>query len=129
MHVTITPIFAALLALIFVLLSIRTVRMRWKTRISMGDEGNVEMQRAIRAHANFIEYVPITLLLMLFLEMRAVSIYGVIAIGVLLFVGRCLHAIALSGKKMNFKFRASGMILTFTALIVGSLWLLFTYLI
>ncbi|MZR30983.1 glutathione metabolism protein [Sneathiella sp. DP05] len=126
---TITPIFAALLALVFVLLSIRTVKARRRSKISLGDGGDNALQMAVRAHGNFIEYVPITLLLMTFLEMRTVSIYVLIALGSLLFVGRCCHAIGFSGANMNFRFRAIGMVLTFIALIVASLWLLYTYLI
>jgi uncharacterized membrane protein YecN with MAPEG domain len=127
MHVTVTPIFAAVMALMFLILSINTVRMRWKTRVSVGDGGNKEMQRAIRAHGNFIEYVPITLLLMLFLEMRTVSIYVIIALGAALLVGRCCHALALLGSLKYFKFRVVGMTLTFVTLFISSVWLLITY--
>lgn len=129
MHVTVTPIFAALLGLIFVFLSIRTVSARRKAQVSLGDGGDEPLQKAIRAHANFIEYVPITLLMMLFLEMRAVSIYVIIVLGVLLFVGRCLHAVGVSRTPPNFQFRKIGMVFTFLALLIASLWLLYTYLI
>ena len=129
MHITVTPIFAALLGLIFVFLSIRTVSARRRAQVSLGDGGDEALQKAIRAHGNFIEYVPITLLILLFLEMRDVSIYVVTALGVLLFAGRCLHAIGVSRTPPNFQFRKIGMVFTFLALLIGSLWLLYTYLI
>ena len=128
MHVTITPIFAALLGLIFVFLSLRTSVVRGRTKVSLGDGGNSEMQRAIRAHANFIEYVPITLLMLAFLEMRTVSIYVVIVFASMLFVGRCLHAIGISRTKPTPGFRSVGTVLTLIALLGASLWLLYTYL-
>ncbi|MEH6546216.1 MAG: MAPEG family protein [Sneathiella sp.] len=128
MHVTVTPIFAALLALIFVYLSVRTILKRRKAKVAVGDGGNVELQRAQRAHANFIEYVPLTLLLLTFLEMRAVGIYVIMGLGGLLLVGRCLHAFGISNPKEKFVFRQAGMYMTFATMILGSLGLLYTYL-
>lgn len=63
MHVTMTPIFAALLGLIFFFLSLRTSLERRRAKVSLGDGGDPGLQGAIRAHGNFIEYVPISLLL------------------------------------------------------------------
>ena len=55
----IIPIYAALLALLFLALSVRTLRLRRRLNISVGDAGNTKMLRAMRAHANFAEYVPL----------------------------------------------------------------------
>lgn len=57
------PLYAALLALIFVFLSVRTLRLRRTLQIGIGDGGNTEMLRAMRVHSNFSEYVPISLIL------------------------------------------------------------------
>ncbi|MCF8467784.1 MAG: MAPEG family protein [Sneathiella sp.] len=129
MHVTVTPIFAALLGLIFVMLSLRTSRLRRGAKVSLGDGGDIGLQKAIRAHGNFIEYVPITLLMLTFLEMRTVSIYVIIVLASLLFVGRCLHAIGMARAEGEFRLRAAGAGMTYLALLVSSLWLLFTYVI
>jgi len=128
MHVTVTPVFAALLALIFVYLSVRTILKRRKAKVAVGDGGNVELQRAARAHANFIEYVPITLLVLTFLEMRAVGSYVMIGLCSLLLIGRCVHAYGISNPKENYIFRKIGVYMTFATLILGSLGLLYTYL-
>jgi len=61
MHIV--PLYAALLALIFVALSVRTLRMRRRLRIAVGDGGDTALLRAMRVHANFAEYVPLSLLL------------------------------------------------------------------
>ena len=58
-----TPLYAALLGLIFVALSIRTIRLRRRYGVGVGDGNNTELQRAARVHANFAEYVPLALLL------------------------------------------------------------------
>ena len=60
----IVPAYAALLALFFVALSIRTLRLRRELRIAVGDGGNPAMLRAMRVHANFAEYVPLGLILL-----------------------------------------------------------------
>ena len=55
MNLNITPIYVALLSLIFVYLSIRTIGLRRKNKIAIGDGGNLSLQKATRAHANFAE--------------------------------------------------------------------------
>ena len=60
----VTPLYAALLALWFVVLSLHVIRCRREARVSLGDGGNGRLQRAIRAQANFAEYVPLALVLL-----------------------------------------------------------------
>ena len=66
----ITPFYAAILALLFFALSVRTLRLRRKLQIVIGDAGNPHMLRAMRVHANFAEYAPFTLLLAFMLELQ-----------------------------------------------------------
>ena len=66
-------LYAALLALLFVGLSIRTLRMRRRLGIAIGDAGNESMLRAMRAHSNFAEYVPLSLLLIYLVEVTGAS--------------------------------------------------------
>ena len=68
MGLLITPIYAALLGLIFVILSVKTIIIRRKNKIAVGDGNNLELQRAMRVHANFAEYTPITIILVGFVE-------------------------------------------------------------
>lgn len=58
---TILPIYAAIFAIIFVVLSIRIILKRNRLKIGLGDAGNKEMQRTMRVHANFPEYVSLCL--------------------------------------------------------------------
>ena len=64
LQLKIIPLYAALLALLFIALSVRTLRLRRHLKIAVGDAGNTQMLRAMRAHANFAEYVPMCLLLL-----------------------------------------------------------------
>ena len=69
-HMPIMPIYAALLALLFVYLSWRTIGTRRRLQIALGDKDHPEMQRAVRVHANFAEYVPLGLILLHLVEAR-----------------------------------------------------------
>ena len=65
---TITPIYAAVLGILFCLPSLNVVRARGATKISLGDGGDTVLSRHIRAHGNFVEYVPLSLILILLIE-------------------------------------------------------------
>jgi uncharacterized membrane protein YecN with MAPEG domain len=91
----VTPFYAGLLALWYVVLSLRVVQRR-QGGITLGDGGDAGMLRVIRGHANFAEYVPLILLLMALLELGHTSAYLLHALGVALLVARLLHGYALS---------------------------------
>ena len=114
----VTPLYAAVLALWFVVLSVRIISRRRSAKVSLGDGGNPLLQRAIRAQANFAEYVPLALLLLLVLELSRFSIYVVHAVGITLLVARVLHGYAMAFRS-EFRFgRVWGAGLTFAVLLV-----------
>ena len=90
----VTPLYAGLLTLWFLVLSVRVMNLR--RRVPFGDNGDIGIARIVRAQANFAEYVPHSLLLMGFLEVTRFSIYLLHALGVILIVARLLHGLALS---------------------------------
>jgi len=113
----VTPLYAGLLTLWFVLLSVRVMNLR-RRGILFGDGGDIGVARIIRAQANFAEYVPLALLLMGFLEVTRYSIYLLHALGVMLVVARLFHGLALSfGWQARFG-RVSGAALTLIVLVV-----------
>src|SRR4051794_7841360 len=88
---SITAAWLAILALLYAGLATQVVRLRRKNRAGFGDAGNAQLRSAIRAHAHFAEYVPITALLIAMLEMSGLpkaSIHGLMAT---LLVARVLH--------------------------------------
>ena len=121
---TILPIYAAVFAIFFVVLSIRTIRQRRKLKIGLGDSGNNDMQRAMRVHANFTEYVPLSLLMIYLVEQSGVYAWFLHALCLGLLVGRLAHAYGVSQQRENFRFRVTGMILTFATLITSATHLL-----
>ena len=125
MHILI--LYAAVLAVMFVLLSIRTLRLRRTLRIGLGDAGNERMLRAMRVHSNFAEYVPLSLVMLLLVEGQGAHPALVHGLCLCLLVGRISHAFGVSQQKENYRFRVLGMALTFTTLITSSGYLLFAY--
>src|SRR3546814_4049169 len=87
----VTPLYAGLLGLWFFVLCMRVVVARGQLGINLGDGGNETMNRRIRGHANFVEYVPLCLLLIAILEFSHFSIYLIHALGLALLIGRILH--------------------------------------
>ncbi len=118
------PVYAALLALLFVALSVRTLRLRRHLRIPVGDSGNLEMLRAMRVHANFAEYVPLSLLLFYFVEVQGHPALLVHLLCLSLLSGRIAHAYGVSQSAEQYAFRVTGMALTFTSMIVAAVALL-----
>ena len=122
MHILVP--YAALLALLFVALSIRTLRLRRSLRIAIGDAGDERMLRAMRVHANFAEYVPLCLLMLFLLEGQGAAAWMVHALCIGLLLGRLAHAFGVSQPRENYRFRIFGMAMTFVTLIASSGWLL-----
>jgi hypothetical protein len=115
---------AGALGLIYLVLAARVVRGRWTHRVSLGDGGNAAMQRLIRAHGNFGEYVPMLLILMALLEASGASRGVLTGAGIALVVGRLAHAIGIETPKAPNPYRFLGGLLTFGLLLLGSVWAL-----
>lgn len=117
----VTPLYAAILAIWFVVLSLRVIQRRRTAKVSLGDGGDVLLQRAIRGQANFAEYVPLALLLLVVIELSRFSIYLVHALGIALTIARLLHGYAM-GFRSEFRFgRFWGAMMTFAILIIEAL--------
>ena len=70
LHTPITAFYGGLLGITFMYLSILVIKGRRSAKISLGDGGNSHFLGIIRAHANFAEYVPLILILMLIAEIE-----------------------------------------------------------
>ena len=116
-----TAIYAATSGLLFFALSIRTIRMRRRHRVAIGDGNNNELRRAMRVHANFAEYTPLALLLVFFVESGGAPTPLVHGLGIALLAGRLLHAWGVSQPRENFRYRVTGMVLTFSVLLTAAL--------
>ena len=116
----VVPVYAALLALLFFALAIRTIALRGRYRVALGDGDEPLLRRAMRAHANFAEYVPLCLILLLSLEIRGADARVLHSLCMALLAGRCLHAIAFTREVEPPKVRQVAMALTFGAMLAAA---------
>lgn len=124
----VTPFFAAALALIYLALSVIIVRLRFAKQVSLGDGNDRQLRRAIRAHGNFIEYVPLVLILMWFLESLTLSPSLPFWLGAVLLVARVAHAFGVFYPKQLIILRQLGTVATFGVLMLASAAILRFYL-
>lgn len=87
-----TGLYAGLCGLLFLWLSWKVIVERRRSKVGLGDGGDAGLQRAIRVHANFIEYTPFALLLLLLAEMTGAWAAFIHLCGAALVVARVLHA-------------------------------------
>lgn len=113
--------YAALLGLFFALLSFRALGLRRKFKVSVGTGNIPELEKAVRAHANFSEYTPLALILLLSLEFAGASLWLIHFLCAALVIGRCIHAYGISQVSEDMRFRVSGMIITLSVIIFASL--------
>lgn len=125
MFPVIVPTYAAVLVLIFVLLSVRVIQMRASAKIGLGHGNNPAMERRIRVHGNFAEYVPLALLLLLCMELQSQSRILIHVLCIALIAARVIHAIGVTPVKENFPMRVASVLTTFAVLIVASVMLLY----
>ncbi len=124
---TITALYAALIAILFVVLSIRVIRQRNRANIFLGGASTTQapqLLRAIRAHGNCAEYAPFALLLLALVDLQGAPPWGVHSLGLMLLAGRCAHAIGLSCTPQITPLRIGGMLLTFLMMTLCALGLI-----
>jgi uncharacterized protein len=118
-------LFAGLCALIQTALTALVILRRAQTGVNLLDGGDLQLVRRIRAHANFIETVPMALLLMVLLEMNGLETHWLWGFGLLLITGRMLHAYGVLSGKVSWP-RLAGMIMTLVVISIEGamcLWL------
>ena len=113
----ITSIIAAVLTIIFIKLSFAVIGLRRKNKVGLGNGGNEDLERAIRAQGNFAEYVPFGIILVACLELNGAPWWLVVIPGITLIIGRLIHAKGINTPPPDFSKRVLGMKFTFYTLI------------
>ncbi len=119
-----TSIYASILGLMLVALSINVIKTRRKVGAALGTRDDMDMIRSSRAQANLAEYAPIFLILLGFAEFNGLYGWAVHALGLTFVAGRILHAYSLlkaekyEGDKLVVKpvWRIYGMMCTFNTI-------------
>lgn len=117
----VTAIYAALVAVLAVVLAARVVPLRRSRRVGLGDGGDRVLQRAIRMHANLVEHAPLALVLMAACELNDAPSWLLHGLGAALVAGRLLHVLGLSRSSGISFGRTAGMALTWTMMLAGAL--------
>ncbi len=116
----VTAIFSSVLTLIFIKLSFKVIELRKIHKVSIGSGGVDVLERAMRAHANFSEYAPISLILMASLELNGAPWPVVAIVGVFLVLGRYFHAKGIHEEGVDIENRVTGMKFTLVGLALSA---------
>ncbi len=122
MPYSITLLYAGLSGLLLLALSFQVVGLRRKHRVGLGTGQHPDLERIMRVHGNFCEYVPLALLLLLVLELSgALSPWLLHGLGIILIVGRVLHAVGLSRSAGTSMGRFVGTLLSWLMILISAL--------
>lgn len=111
--------YAGLNALIGLVLALLVGRRRLRTRTMLGAGGDAALERAIRAHGNFVEYVPLILLLLALLAYDGLGTTWLNVMGIALTLGRILHGWGLSTSGRENFGRSAGIVLTWATMLAA----------
>ena len=120
-NLPIVALYAGLHGLILLWLAATVSRIRWRTGIWLGDGGSEELVRATRGLANFAEYVPLVLLMMLLLAGLGMPGYLLLVFGLTLTAARILHGLHFAGVLDTVVARQVGASVTFVVVLLASL--------
>ncbi|EGF90128.1 uncharacterized relative of glutathione S-transferase [Asticcacaulis biprosthecium C19] len=104
----VTSLYAIPLAIIFLILLFNVIKSRSSLSLSIGDGGHEGLHECIRKHGNFVEWVPMVLILMLLAEGRGVGPLWLHAAGALLTLGRIAHPFGLKASVPTHPLRIIG---------------------
>jgi len=112
-NLTITALYASLLAIIFIALSVNIIRLRFKHKVGIGDGGESTLRKAVRVHGN----LPLALILLGCYEIGGAEPNWVHILGGGIVLGRVLHALGLSKSAGTTMPRFIGTMSTFIVLL------------
>ena len=115
----VTLLYVGLNTLILLTLAILTVRTRVQTRTDIGTGDNVAMIKAVRAHGNAAEYVPLALILIGALEMSGAARPLLHGLGIGLTASRLAHAQGIYSSLGTSPGRLVGTLLIWAVYLVG----------
>ncbi len=118
-------LYAGLLGLLLIALSVQVVLARRRYRVRLGHGTEEGMQQAVRVQANFTEYVPFAVLLLVLAEITGLPDAAVHGAGILLVLCRVLHAFGLAQSPGLTFGRTAGTAGTWIVILALSVWLLY----
>lgn len=123
--IPITALYAGVLGIILVAISVRVSVLRGKFKVMFGDGGQEDLTRAIRGQGNLIEYVPLALLLIGIVEWDGMKPWVVHTLAGALLASRVIHYWGLTARQNAG--RGIGTTLTWLVLVVSGLIVLYQH--
>lgn len=110
MALPITALYAGILTIFALALSARAGSFRAKSGVSVlfGNPANMELAERVRIHQNFLEYIPMAIIVMVLIEANGGSSTFLHIMGIVLIVARIAHAIGLKHDNMAHPGRVIG---------------------
>ena len=121
---TATALYAGILGLMSIGVAMPAGRLRGQTKISIGDGGNPDLLLAMRRHSNFVENVPLALILIGIMELNGVGLLAIHCLGIALVIARLSHALGLKGDTISGMGRLVGAMGTMLVMLIASIWTL-----
>lgn len=128
MSLTISTLYAAIMGLLFVPATLYVGIYRAKHNITLLDGGDPVLSRRIRAQGNFVETVPLAVMLLVLMEYNGANALWLHTLGVILVVSRVMHYLTIATDPSNTPPRALGMFGTLGVYVVSGVWLLMSIL-
>ena len=122
--ISISLALAAVFGLLHVIFTLRVGKYRFKSKISLGDGGDRELRNRVRAHGNFIENVPIALLLIFLNDLDGAEDSTLVVMGSILLASRLTHYLTIVTIKLPWVLRPLSMLGTLGTILAASLMLL-----
>ncbi|MCA1766627.1 MAG: MAPEG family protein [Idiomarina sp.] len=119
-QLTITGLYAGVLTIIYLVLAAQIIRLRWKHRVGIGTGEADELNIAVRIHGNFIEYVPLALILFATMEVQNAPVGLLHGLGIALVIARLCHAVGLTRSAGVSLPRTIGVLTTFAVLLLSA---------
>ncbi len=117
--IRVTPLYAAASGVLLVAFAAYISRLRGQLQVGLGDGGAKILQRAVRVHGNFAEFVPLALLLMLAAELQGAPPIVLHALGISLVAARIAHAVGVYKSSGTSPGRFLGTALTWTMILAN----------
>ena len=118
----IAALYAGLIGLLLLVLAALVSLLRHRHKVGLGDGGNRDLQRAIRVHGNAVEWAVPAILLLLVAELNRAPALLLHLCGIVIVVGRLLHAFGLSRSGGGSFGRFVGSALSWGALAMLAVW-------
>lgn len=124
----ITLLYTSLITILSIFLAFKVGITRGKTNTLLGEGDSSELLQSIRSHGNLMESAPISLILLLMLEMQSVADWKLHLIGSSFFLFRILHAYGISISRESTPYRVVGALGSWVLMLGMSIYGVYIYL-